>query len=86
MRNVQITLMYFSIIFDLTKKRQESVEVKAGTTLAALRESVLEQYKVEPDIAVHTCVNGKGVEPANSNGFVLDDGDVVMFLPPMSGG
>jgi molybdopterin converting factor small subunit len=85
-RNVQVTMRYFSIISDLTKKRQESVEVKDGTTLAALRASFMEQYKVGPDVPLHICVNGRGIVPAEFSGFQLKDDDIVMFLPPMSGG
>jgi molybdopterin converting factor small subunit len=83
---VRVTVRYFGIISDRTGKREETVSIEPETTLAALRARVLGQYKIGPETAAHTSVNGKGVAPPSFSEYRLQNGDVVVFLPPMSGG
>ncbi len=86
MKTVRVTVKYFGIISDLAGKREEVLETGEKTTLADLRARILNQYNTGRQTAAQIAVNGKGVSPSLYGDYVLKDGDVIMFLPPMSGG
>lgn len=82
---MQIQLLYFAAIRDLVRTPREYLELPdAGADLALLLERLLIRH---PTLAGRL----EGVRLARNEAFaeldeVLEDGDVVAVIPPVSGG
>jgi len=62
---------------------EESVNIEAtGKTVAEVKALVAEQYKVQKLDHAMTAIN----EEFAPNEEVIKDGDVIAFIPPVSGG
>ncbi|HJA40751.1 MAG TPA: molybdopterin converting factor subunit 1 [Firmicutes bacterium] len=76
-----VKILWFAHLSEAVGKRELEIEV-AGMTVAALKKQLQEQY---PDLVLEhvlTAVNEEYV----ADDMVLDNGDVVAFIPPVSGG
>lgn len=81
---MKLRLLYFAVLRDITGKAEDEVEVAGDTTPASLWETLrgrhtrLAGYVQPPMVAVN--------ETWSSPDATLRDGDVVAFIPPVSGG
>ncbi|MBQ7231912.1 MAG: molybdopterin converting factor subunit 1 [Bacillales bacterium] len=76
-----VKILWFAHLSEAVGKRELEIEV-AGMTVAALKKQLQEQYSDLVLEHVLTAVNEEYV----ADDMVLDNGDVVAFIPPVSGG
>lgn len=81
---MEVTVLFFGVLHDLTGKRRESVRLQDGARLADLWTDYVRRFpRLEPMAAsLLTSVN----EEFTDRSQILSDGDEVAFLPPVSGG
>jgi len=81
---VKIVLKYFASLREVCGKKEETLEIPADTTVSGLRKQVINQYPALEEIMAMTLpvVNMEYVEDSHT----LEDGDLVSFFPPVSGG
>lgn len=81
---MEVTVLFFGVLYDLTGKRRESVRLQDGARLADLWTDYVRRFpRLEPMAAsLLTSVN----EEFTDRSQILSDGDEVAFLPPVSGG
>jgi molybdopterin synthase catalytic subunit len=81
---VKIKVLFFGITHDLTGLEQEQAEIPEGANLEGLWERYAARFPGLNDLskAVLLAVNQEVAKRAR----VLEDGDEVAFLPPVSGG
>jgi molybdopterin converting factor subunit 1 len=81
---MRVRVLYFGILKDIAGRDREEIELAAGSTvdtvLASIRGRSAELAGVWGTIAV--AVNQEYVQPT----ALLQDGDEVALLPPVSGG
>lgn len=78
-----LTLIYFAVFRDLTGQSEERlVNIPEKTRVKELRGLVHEKYPLLTFAGVRVAVNEEFV----GDELVLHDGDVVAFIPPVSGG
>jgi molybdopterin synthase sulfur carrier subunit len=81
---MRVTILYFAHLADRTGTREEAREIPQGTTAAVLRELLAKAHSKLGD-ALKSCriaVQEEFVEP----GTILNDGQTIAFIPPVSGG
>lgn len=76
-----VKILWFAHLSEAVGKRELEIEV-AGMTVAALKKQLQEQY---PDLVLEHVLTA-GNEEYVADDMVLDNGDVVAFIPPVSGG
>ncbi len=81
---MQLTVLYFAALRDLTGTREQSVTIEGPLDVAGLQ-SHIEQLR--PELAgrlgsVRIAINEEFAEP----GRAINDGDVAALIPPVSGG
>ena len=81
---MKVTVKMFASFREATGEGQRGVEVEPGTTLVELWEGLVAQHpRLAPMRAVvGMALNGRYAPPDAP----LSEGDVVAFLPPVSGG
>jgi sulfur-carrier protein len=80
---MQLHLLYFAALRDLAQCSEETFDVAAeGPTVSALCDEVQKAHPRLSFVGVRVAVNEEFVD----SGFVLQAGDVVAFIPPVSGG
>lgn len=85
---MRVQALYFGILKDLLGRSTESLDVQQGATVAevlslcALQASNLRDADKAVWDTLATAVNRSYAGPAT----VLEDGDEIAFLPPVSGG
>jgi MoaD family protein len=81
---MRIVVKYFSALRDITGKVQEEVDLVDGTTLSQLLQWFFDTYpKAEAfKDELLVLVNGRTVDSS----YVLQNGDEVALMPPVSGG
>jgi len=77
-----LTLIYFAALRDLTGIAQENIEVSLGTKVHQLAELVLMRHPAMHLEGVRVAVN----EEFSDDSHCLNEGDIVAFIPPVSGG
>ena len=84
MATVRIQVLFFGIIRDVVGLREDSVEVPAGASLGSLFEQYAALFPKLKDMSASTvlALNQQFSAPS----ALLNDGDEVAFLPPVSGG
>jgi molybdopterin synthase sulfur carrier subunit len=85
MEEVEVTVLFFAGAREATGARSTTLRVAAGTTPLQLAESLIEGYGADFARVLETSalwVNGVPQRP----GQVLESGDEVAVLPPVSGG
>jgi len=75
-----IKILYFASLKEKTKLESEQMEA-AGKTIAELRTLLMDRHPIKLD-RVMIAVN----EEFTDEETVLNDGDTVDFIPPVSGG
>jgi sulfur-carrier protein len=83
-KTMKVTVKMFASFREAAGESEGAVEVEPGLTVGDLWERMVEQH---PRLAPHRSVAGMAINgrysPPDSG---LSDGDVVAFLPPVSGG
>jgi sulfur-carrier protein len=74
-------VMFFAHLRDAVGKESVSLEL-SGRTLAEVKGLLVEKYPVLKLDTVMTAIN----EEFAGNEEVINDGDVIAFIPPVSGG
>lgn len=79
-----IKVLYFGILRELTGRQEEQLDVPAGTTAHDLLRSVRAAQRSTSTVwnVLALAVNREYA----TQGTVLEDGDEVALLPPVSGG
>ena len=93
---VQIKVVYFSLLRDLTKKHEEYLDVDINTVQAALQKlfeiygnkmrDLLLKEDNSPNDSVIITVNGKSIHLMNGIDTSLKDGDILTFFFAVGGG
>jgi len=79
---MKVKLRFFASFRILTGEAETEVDIKEGARTGDLLSLVRERYEGFEDKIVLFAVNGEYV----GEGVGLEEGDVVAFFPPMSGG
>ena len=74
-------VMFFAHLRDLVGEESIKLDV-AGITVAELKEIIVEKYAVSKFDTVMTAIN----EEFATNDEIIQDGDEIAFIPPVSGG
>jgi len=82
---MRVRVLYFAILKDLFRRDQEEIELAAGTTVAGLLQALRERG-VESAGRVWSSMAVAVNQEYASVDSVLQDGDEVALLPPVSGG
>lgn len=78
-----IHIQYFAQLRELAGKNQESLAIEAGLPAASLYLDLAERYHFPLQLKdIRVAVNSEFVEAYRS----LQDGDQVVFIPPVAGG
>ncbi len=83
-RALNITIQFFSYIRDLTGLERLEREVREGTRLGELHESLCAEFPALNELSRSTLL-AVGVE-YQSRDFQLQDGHIVSLFPPVQGG
>ena len=78
---MRVTVYYFAVLRELSGQREESVELISGTSVSVLYEQLFSETHAG-GLPVMFAVNQEYVDPSH----VLQDGDEVVFIPPLGGG
>jgi len=81
---MKLTLLYFAHLVERTGTREETRDVPAGCTAAKLRDVLRAAHPGLGD-ALAACRIAID-EEFSDDGAVLQDGQTVAFIPPVSGG
>lgn len=74
-------ILFFAHLRDVVG--EESLQINArGKTVTQLKQQLSETYKLEALDGVMTAIN----EEFASNNDVIQEGDTIAFIPPVSGG
>jgi len=81
---MKITIKLFASYREAAELSEASMEITPGTTAAALWQGLVETHpRLAPmSQSAGMALNGRYTQPTT----VLSEGDVVAFLPPVSGG
>ncbi|HEY1354432.1 MAG TPA: molybdopterin converting factor subunit 1 [Ktedonobacteraceae bacterium] len=84
MTSIQIRMRYFALLREVMGKQEELLSVPQGTSVTRARAVLLDHYpELENALARAVCaVNRQYVSPAT----VLQEGDELVFIPPVGGG
>lgn len=81
--SMRVRVLYFASFRELLGVGNEDLQIPSGSTVGAVLERI---KKVHSELTetekMLVAVNGSFVE----SGLLLNDGDVVAFFPPVSGG
>ncbi|MDG2434010.1 MAG: molybdopterin converting factor subunit 1 [Gammaproteobacteria bacterium] len=82
MKLINIKVIYFAVLRDLTKKKEELLSVDPGTTPQSLYDILQEKYSFPDQNTFKVAINDNFTEwnePLNQH-------DTVVFIPPVTGG
>ncbi|GAB4261474.1 MAG: molybdopterin converting factor subunit 1 [Saprospiraceae bacterium] len=80
---MKLTLLSFGIAKDITGKRFSEIELPENCTVAELRSLLAEQYPVLNELsALRFAINSEYAQESD----LLQEGDEVALIPPVSGG
>lgn len=82
MSDVRIELRYFARVRELLGRRADTRTLPAGTTIADIWTSLTQECPSLVGLTWKPSVNQEYATPET----VLQDGDEVVFIPPVSGG
>ncbi len=94
---MKITVQYFTVIRNITGKKEEALELLAETSVLKLLEQLIEKYGAAfqrmvqsgsnfPGLKVLFLVNGQNTENLGGLNTTLKNGDTLSIIPPLSGG
>ena len=85
MPKIRVTVLYFAFIHEITRKKEEIMELSTNTSIKELILIILTRYPNIKNIKnIKISVNYRIVD-SNSNS-ILKNNDEVALLPPISGG
>ena len=85
MPKIRVTILYFAFIHEITRKKEEIMELSTNTSIKELILIILTRYPNIKNIKnIKISVNYRIVN-SNSN-LILKNADEVALLPPISGG
>jgi len=85
MPKIRVTILYFAFIHEITRKKEEIMELSTNTSIKELISIILTRYPNIKNIKnIKISVNYRIVN-SNSN-LILKNADEVALLPPISGG
>jgi len=85
MPKIRVTILYFAFIHEITRKKEEIMELSTNTSIKELISIILTRYPNIKNIKnIKISVNYRIVD-SNSNS-ILKNNDEVALLPPISGG
>ena len=82
MKLINIKVIYFAVLRDLTKKKEELLSVDPGTTPQSLYDILQEKYSFPDQNTFKVAINDNFTEWNEP----LDQQDIIVFMPPVTGG
>lgn len=80
---MKITVKYFASLREKAGKHQEEMEISADESLSKIYETLSHRYQFPLSAKeIKFAVNNEYVE----NEYLLKNGDVLVFIPPVAGG
>lgn len=84
---MKIKIKFFSPVREIVKRKEEEVEIGEDSTLKDLLNKLAEKYgKTLPQIPCIILVNSIGANQLGGEKVKLKEGDLVTFIPMLSGG
>jgi molybdopterin-guanine dinucleotide biosynthesis protein A len=82
MELINIKVIYFAVLRDLAKKKEELLSVDPGTTPQSLYDMLQEKYSFPDQNTFKVAINDNFTEWNEP----LDQQDIIVFMPPVTGG
>jgi molybdopterin converting factor subunit 1 len=82
MELIKIKVIYFAVLRDLAKKKEEQLSVDPGTTPQSLYDILQEKYSFPDQNTFKVAINDNFTEWNKP----LDQQDIIVFMPPVTGG
>ena len=82
MELINIKVIYFAVLRDLAKKKEELLSVDPGTTPQSLYDILQEKYSFPNQNTFKVAINDNFTEWNEP----LDQQDIIVFMPPVTGG
>ena len=82
MELINIKVIYFAVLRDLAKKKEELLSVDPGTTPQSLYDMLQEKYSFPDQNTFKVAINDNFTEWNKP----LDQQDIIVFMPPVTGG
>ena len=82
MKLISIKVIYFAVLRDLAKKKEELLSVDPGTTPQSLYDMLQEKYSFPDQNTYKVAINDNFTEWNEP----LDQQDIIVFMPPVTGG
>ena len=82
MELIKIKVIYFAVLRDLAKKKEEQLSVDPGTTPQSLYDILQEKYSFPDQNTFKVAINDNFTEWNDP----LDQQDIIVFMPPVTGG
>ena len=82
MELINIKVIYFAVLRDLAKKKEELLSVDSGTTPQSLYDMLQEKYSFPDQNTYKVAINDNFTEWNET----LDQQDIIVFMPPVTGG
>ena len=82
MKLINIKVIYFAVLRDLTTKKEELLSVDPGTTPQSLYDILQEKYSFPDQNTFKVAINDNFTEWNEP----LDQQDIIVFMPPVTGG
>ena len=82
MELINIKVIYFAVLRDLAKKKEELLSVDPGTTPQSLYDMLQEKYSFPNQSTFKVAINDNFTEWNEP----LDQQDIIVFMPPVTGG
>ena len=82
MELINIKVIYFAVLRDLAKKKEELLSVDPGTTPQSLYNILQEKYSFPDQNTFKVAINDNFTEWNEP----LDQQDIIVFMPPVTGG
>jgi MoaD family protein len=94
---MEITVHYFTVLRELTKKRQEKIKLKEGSTVEELFALLTESYgarfkrhvfppKAKKGLQLVLLLNNQDISQLSGFKTTLHDGDIISLILPIAGG
>lgn len=93
---MRVRVRYFTTLRELAGSSEEELELENGSTLADLLKKITEKYgkeaknylfdKGEVDPSIYFLINGVSARSLKGLETTLEEGDVIVIIPPIGGG
>lgn len=79
---INIKVIYFAVLRDLAKKKEEQLTVEATTTPKSLYDMLQEKYSFPDQNTFKVAINDNFIEWNEP----INEQDTIVFIPPVTGG